>query len=293
MANKKAAKPARALKQTASTKAVKPQELTGARALSLLKPKLLALPKKALVNLRADIGAAALAAQAASKRTLAGELRGRFEKMASIGEFDLGDLELLALAALATQEARQSADRALAKGAHSKMPLPLIKDAANVEHRMQTACEHTLGNIDGAKIELARLAPGTSYRDLADDLGGYAALYEQYPDEVKKDGVNFDVADPKVARTLARKIYDVLGDDLTERDKATLDLLSRSWTYLLEVYERVATVGRFLQRSNDAVSSFPSLFAVGRAGSGRPKKPAPAPAPGPGSAPAPAAPAAS
>src|SRR5512142_2356573 len=139
MANKKAAKPAQAAKRTTSAKPGKPPELTGARALAMLKPKLLALPKKGLVNLRADIGAAALAAQAASKRTLSGELRGRFEKMASIGEFELGDLELLSLAALATQEARQSADRALAKGAHSKMPLPLIKDAANVEHRMQAA----------------------------------------------------------------------------------------------------------------------------------------------------------
>jgi hypothetical protein len=295
MANKKAAKPARGTKRTAATKAVKPQELTGARALSLLKPRLQAIAKKDLANPHADVGAAAIVAQGASKRSLSGELRGRFEKMASIGEFALGDLELFSLAALAAQEARQNADRALAKGTQAKVPLAVVKDAANVEHRMQSACEHTLQGIDAARAELLRLSPGTSYRDLADDLVGYAALYDQYPDEVKKDGVNFDVGDPKLARTLARKIYDALGGELTLRDQGTLDTLTRAWTFLLEIYERVATTGRFLLRDADPAAAFPSLFTAGRRGAGRAKKPAPAPAPEPpppSPAPAPTAPAA-
>src|SRR5262249_30859724 len=145
-------------------------------------------------------------------------LRPRFEKLASIGEFDLGDLELLSLAALAAQEARQSSDRAFAKGANPKVALSVIKDAARIEQRMQSACEHTLQGIESARAELARLSPGTSYRDLAGDLVGYADLYDAHPAEVAKDGVNFDAGDPKLARGLARKIFDAIGDDLTQRD---------------------------------------------------------------------------
>ena len=68
---------------------------------------------------------------AALASALAPAMRGRFEKMATAGEFDLGDLELLSLAALAAQEARESADRALAKGG-GRVPLALIKDLCSI-----------------------------------------------------------------------------------------------------------------------------------------------------------------
>jgi hypothetical protein len=241
--------------------------------------------------MRADVAAASIAAQGVSKRTLGSALRPRFEKMAAAGEFELGDLELLSLASLAAQEAKQAADRALAKGANTKVPLAIIKEAANVEHRMQSACEHTLIGIDAAKVELERLSPGTGYRDLADDLVGYADLYEAHPAEVQRDGMNYVATDAAAARKLARKIYDALGGDLTPRDQAALDLLGRAWTFLLEVYERVAVIGRFLLRNADADTAFPSLFVAGRPRVGRPKKTAPAPAPEPAPAPAPPPPA--
>jgi hypothetical protein len=269
----------------AAARVSKQQELTGARALVLLKPNLAAIGRDALASRRVDIGAAAIVAQGVSKRTLAPAMRGRFEKMASIGEFELRDLELLALAALATQEARQNADKALAKGAGA-VPLPLLKEAANVEHRMQAACEHTLAGIDAATAELARLSPGTGYRDLADDLMGYADLYDAHPDAVAKDGVNYVAADAADARRLARKIYDTLGAELTERDKAQLDTLARAWTFLVQVYERVAVIGRFLERA-DPGTSFPSLFTSTRGRGGRPRKAA-QPAASPAAWPSPA-----
>jgi hypothetical protein len=249
--------------------------MTGPRALSLLKPKLTAIGKKDFESLRVDIGAASIAALGVSKRSRSPALRSRFEKLASIGEFDLGDLELLELAALATQQARQDADKALAKGESPKVPLGVVKEAAEIEKRMQGACEHALTAIPEAHDELERLRPGISYRDLAGDLEGYADLYDRYPADVKLDGINYKDGDAKRARSLARAIYEALGDDLTNRDKASLETLTRAWTLLSETYDRVATVGRFLLRSENPNLAFPSLFVAGRKGVGRPStKPA-------------------
>jgi hypothetical protein len=247
-------------------------EPTGAQALATLLPRLAALPKKNLATIRADIGAAAIGAYGIAQRSRLPAMRKRFEGLAKIGEFDLADLEVFRTAALATQEVRRRADKALGKSSRAKLPADLVREATETEARMQANCEHTLANVREAAPELERLAPGTSYPDLAGDLEGYADLYDQHPDRVRLDGVNFRKDDPKLARALAARIREALSAELSKDEKDAIELLARGWTFLLGVYDAVAPAGRFLERKGEPMKAYPSLYALARPGGGRPRK---------------------
>src|SRR5438105_12055762 len=115
------------------TSVIAPAEPSPAKVLASLRPRYAAIAAKDVLPLSADVGAAGIAAHGIAQRANAPGLRKRFEKLASIGEFDLADLDLLPLAAIAAQHARLDADKAIAKGTGTKIPLAIVKEAAVVE----------------------------------------------------------------------------------------------------------------------------------------------------------------
>ncbi|WP_437896447.1 hypothetical protein [Sorangium sp. So ce124] len=70
-----------------------------------------------------------------------------------------------------------------------------------IEGRMQALFEYHLSDDPVIKPELDRLRPGTGHRDLANDLLGYARIYELRADVVKDDRKLYRAGDAARAGT--------------------------------------------------------------------------------------------
>lgn len=107
----------------------------------------------------------------------------------------------------------------------------------------------------------------------AADLLGYAQIYEQHKKEVASDTTSYRATDLADSRRLAGEILSHLSASMSPRAREAYDLLRRSWTHLLQVYSEVSEAGRWLLRHDPSrAQRFPSLFAAGRPGCGRPAK---------------------
>ena len=134
--------------------------------------------------------------------------------------------------------------------------------------------------------ELDRLRSGTGPRDVANDLLGYARIYELRPDVVKTDPKNYRPGELAKARELAGKIIQALSASMTPRARVADDRVVRSWTRLNRCYDEVRSTGLWLYRNDGQKEPrFPSFFSAAPPSVGRPKKPAEALVP---AAPAPA-----
>jgi len=267
---------------------LKPPEYDPAAAKALVEallPRLMALPADELLVPRLDVRAAALAALGVyTFATQSRPLYQRFEKLASIGEFELRNLEDLKALSFGVLYAYSQAEAAGSFKSDARVPVELIQEGMALEARMQELCEYKFKRDPQIAPLVAGLRPGSGYRDLAGDLNGYADIYELRPAEVSSDSTNYRPTDVKEARRIAGEILSHLSLALSPQARAAYELLQRLWTLLLEVYFEVREVGRSLLRHDAKVDEwFPSLFAAGRAGRPRKKKPA---EPVPGSGPA-------
>jgi hypothetical protein len=142
-----------------------------------------------------------------------------------------------------------------------------------VERRMQDLVEYKFKKDPEIAPLLALLRPGTGYRDLAADLIGYAGIYVRRASEVASDTTNYRSTDVADAHRLAGEILSHLSASISPKARAAYDMLQRAWTHLLQVYSEVSEAGRWLLRYDPRREErFPSLFAAGRPGGGRPPK---------------------
>ena len=131
-----------------------------------------------------------------------------------------------------------------------------------LEHRMQACCEYHLGDLPETAEVVAFLREGGGYRDLANDLVGYARLYESHHDLVSGDRKNYDPGDVAEAKALAGAIYDAL-KALEEQKWA--DYRNRAWTLLRTHYDDVIAFGRAIyRREPHRLAALPSLYTLGR-----------------------------
>lgn len=245
---------------------------TGALAWKKLVDRIRALPAAEVKPINADVGEAALLAIGVAARVNEAPLYPRFEAISG-AEFKLANVRDLTDVAWAAKHAAIVADRLRAAGSEAKIPATLLKQATEIEGRMQRCCEYYFSDDPVLGVEVARLSPGTGHRDLAEDLLGYAAIYEQRMAVIEHDRKHFRAGDLADARTAAKQIFDILAASLSSEARVAADDHARAWTLLSQVYGEVRAAGLFIERA-DAASPhrYPSLHTAGRDPGGRPKK---------------------
>ncbi|KYF92723.1 hypothetical protein BE17_33610 [Sorangium cellulosum] len=247
----------------------------GKKALEALASELDSLTEAELVTVRMDVEAATYAALGVVGFVSSPDVRARFARLPR-EEFDIAHLDELEPACFATLHALAGARAAGALETDARLPVALVTEATEVEGRMQALCEYQLADDPAIKPELDRLRPGTGHRDLANDLLGYARIYELRADVVKADQKHYRAGDAARARELAGAMIQKLSAVLTPRAREAYDRYVRVWTLLCQRYDEVRAAGLWLWRKNArAQERFPSLFAAGRPNVGRSRKEAP------------------
>lgn len=244
----------------------------GKKALLALTADLDALAESDFVTLKLDVEAATYAALGVAGFVADPHVHARFASLPK-EEFDLASVDGLEPACFATLYALGEARAAGALATDVKVSPEIAAEAALVEGRMQAVCEYHLSDDPNIKPELDRLRPGTGSRDTANDLLGYARLYDLRLDVVKTDPKNYRPGDAAKARELAGKIIQGLSASMTPKARVAYDRYVRSWTWLNRRYDEVRPAGLWLYRKEaQKEQRFPSLFAAARPNGGRPKK---------------------
>lgn len=252
----------------------------GKAALTALGPELAAIADTDLGNLRVDVEAATYAALGVAGFVGAPDVQARFARLPE-EEFDMTCVTGLESACFATLFALAEARAAGALESEALVAPEVAAEAAEVEARMQALCEYHFADDPEIRPELDRLRPGVGHRDKANDLLGYARIYELRAAIVKTDPKYYQATDAARARELAGLYIQALSAASTPRARAAFATYARAWTVLSRRYEEVRAAGLWLFRADAAQEErFPSLFVAGRPGGGRPKK-----APGTGTAP--------
>jgi hypothetical protein len=244
----------------------------GREALAAIAPALDHIDGTATV--RVDVQIATYTALGVVGFVISPGVRERFAELPARA-FDIADLDGLEPACFAMLYTLAEARAAGALEDGARLPAPLAAEAAEVEARMQSVCEYQLADDPEIKPELDRLRPGVGYRDLANDLMGYARIYELRPDAVKADKKHYREGDAARAEELAGMIMQTFSA-MSPKARAAYDLYVRVWTLLSLRYDEVRGTGLWLFRKDPrAEQRFPSLFTAGRPNVGRPKKIAP------------------
>lgn len=240
--------------------------------LAAFRPRLDAIAPADLLIPRLDIRAASLAALGVY--TFVAQAPGvlaRFQKQATIGEFDIANVEGLKAVSFLVFFTHAQAEAAGAFATDAKVPASLMQEAIEVEGRMQELCEYKFKRDPKIAPLLALLRPGSGYRDIAGDLLGYANIYVTNPKEVASETTNYVATDVADARRIAGDILAHLSAAMSPKAREAYELMQRVWTLLVQIYFEVQEVGMcLLRRDPKRDERFPSLYAAGK--SGRPKK---------------------
>lgn len=232
-----------------------------------LLPRIQALPEDEIVNITTNVGTAAMAVIAiAAAIEDDAELCARYQSLPE-AEFDPQHLEELGELAWATFHADEAAAAARSRRTQATLPAGLVARANELERRMQVCCEYYLADHELAGPTVTHLRKGTGYRDLGQDLLGYAALYRDYEDIVSADTKHYRESDVEDAIEVGEQIIELLGSGWTTADREVIDHYVRAWTLLHRAYNEVRDAGHWLLRKQPqrAERELPSLVSLGRA----------------------------
>lgn len=255
----------------------------GLAAFNEVSPILLAMNEDELATPQMNIELAVHGALGVDAYYRSPAVHARFQKLPS-DEFNHAEADGLEKACFAAIFAIEEARAMGALESDALVDPQIAAEAAEIETRMQTVCEHLLSEDPEIKKQLDRLRPGQGYRDLANDLFGYARIYEQRIDMVKKHPVYYRPDDAKRGTELAGLILQALTEALTSsQSRDAYSTYVRAWTLVLRRYEEIRQAGLWMFRKDSQKDQrFPSLYTIGRPAGGRPRKqtgetPAPAP----------------
>ncbi|WP_437326127.1 hypothetical protein [Sorangium sp. So ce381] len=244
----------------------------GKKAIEALAAELDRLAEADLVTVRLDVEAATVAALGVVGFVSSPDVRAHFARLPR-EDFDITHLDELELVCFAALHALAEARAAGALTTDARLPVELVSEAMEIEGRMQALCEYHLSDDPVIKPELDRLRPGTGHRDLANDLLGYARIYELRAGVVKDDRKLYRAGDAARARELAGVMVQRRSTAMTPKAREAYGRYVRVWTLLCRRYDEVRATALWLWRRNARVQErFPSLFAAGRPNSGRPRK---------------------
>jgi len=234
------------------------------KAFEKFKSRMLGLDPNKLAVQSVDMEKAAVAAAAVGRWVCEKEPRARFASLPK-KHFDQAHADDLDGVALATWHAAITLRSANAGKSEAKLPVSLVQQATALRARMVLLVDYNFGDNPVDRTEIDDIKVGSGYTDLASDLLRLAKLYAKYKDAVKLDPKNYQAGDDSAAGRVAHAIMRELGEAKNQEQKVWSDLVARSWTLLIGVYDEVAAAGSWLYRHEGAAQRFPSLHSAGRA----------------------------
>ena len=235
------------------------------------RPRLAAIDLARIITPRLDVDAASRALLSVhATATQAPGLYAQLKQLHAAEQLDIANVDDLKDVVFVMMFAYREATEAGAFKSNAKIPEALDTASAKLEIEMQSVCEHNLGDhaVHGPLLDILR--PGTAYLDRANDLLGYAKVYEAEPGVVSKD-TKYKPTHLADARRLAGEILAALSAAMTPKAREWYDFLQRAWTLATKMYFEVQEAGTFLLRYDPRREErFPSLYAVARGGG--PKK---------------------
>ena len=236
------------------------------------RPRLAAIEPARIITPRLDVDAASRALLSVhATATQAPGLHAQLKQLHAAEQLDIANVDDLKDVVFIVMFAYREATEAGAFKTNAKIPEALDTASAKLETEMQSVCEHNLGDHPVHGVLLDVLRPGTSYLDRANDLLGYAKVYEAEPGVVSKD-TKYKPTHVADARRLAGEILAALSAAMTPKAREWYDLLQRAWTLATKMYFEVQEAGMFLLRYDPRREErFPSLYAVARGGGAKKK----------------------
>jgi len=272
-------KPSQSSKNAANAEPVGYDHDEGRTALAALQPELEKIKDTELITIRVDVETALLACLAVAGYAQSPGVHAQFARLPK-EHFDMAAVDGLGQACSAALFALKAAKKSGVLESEAIIPAEIANEAAEVEGRMQPVCEYLLSDDPEIRPVLDQLRPGTGHRDLANDLIGYAEIYESRHDVVSRDPKHFRPGDAARAKVLAKAILKAISASMSHDEREAYLAYVRSWTLVYRRYEEVRAAGLWLFRADAAKDArFPSLFAVARPNGGRPRKQPAAPAP--------------
>ncbi len=221
-------------------------------------------------RLDVDAGARALLSVHATV-TQAPGLYAQLQQLDAAKQIDIANVDNLKDVSFVVMYTYREAAEAGAFKTSAKIPEALDTASLALEGEMQKVCEHNFGDHPVHGPVLDRLRPGTSYLDRANDLLGYAKVYEAELAIISAD-TKYKPTHIADARRLAGEIIAALSDTMSPKAREWYDLLQRAWTLATRMYFEVQQAGLFFLRYDPRRDErFPSLFSVARPGVGQKK----------------------
>ncbi len=244
----------------------------GKKALAAISPLLADIDDASVVPIRVDVEPVLFAILGVAGFVAAPAVHARFARLPA-DEFDMTSVDGLSQACFATLYTLAEVKAAGAIETDAAIPADVAAEAKALKLRMKAACEYHLSDDPVIGPELARLRPGSGHRDTANDLNGYARIYELCHAILKADTKHYRPGDMARAKELAGILIQALSKAMTPKAREAYTAYVRCWTLAHNRYDEVRQAGQWLFR-NDAARDqrFPSIYVVGRANVGRPRK---------------------
>jgi hypothetical protein len=247
-----------------------PETAASSAALQKLEPRLRALPHDRLTPPRGDAKIAALAALGVADRLASPEARAKFARLPK-EEFDPAHLEDLRTAAWAVWNAREALDAAVAKTAEQPLPPALIERALPLKERMIRVLSYYFAEDADLKKPLQQMQRRKGNAELPADLSRLGKLYRERKSTIEADTKHYRAGDADEADAIAAEAAQLAASRRGEAETKATDLLARTFTLLLSIYDEVRAAGLYLYRRENAAELFPNVAAL-PAPRGRPRK---------------------
>ena len=239
-------------------------------ALQRLDPRLKALDPERLVTPRVDPKLAAMAALSVADKLAAPEVRARFTRLPK-EELDHAHLDDLRDAAWAAWHAKSQVDAALAAPGDTSLPAAQVEAGLQLKERMSRVLRYYFETDAEIVKALAPLGRRKTNAELPQDLGKLAKLYREKKSTIENDKMHYRASDADEADAIAGHAAQATAARKAEIQGRGQDLVSRTFTLLLQIYEEIRAAGLYLFRKENASELFPSLTTL-PAPRGRPRK---------------------
>jgi hypothetical protein len=194
------------------------------------------------------------------------EVRSRFAKLPA-DEFDLNKVLLVEDLARAVLHFLTKSLTASAHASSAKLPVDLVTESTEVRNRMLALVKYHFGNHPVLGVEIADIARGVGYPDIADDLPRLGNIYNmpELKTIIEADRTNYRPTDMAAAFRLSARIHEELGAQVNREVKDLQAKTNKAWTLLARTWDEVCAAGQFLYRKEPAVlERFASAHALGR-----------------------------